>query len=128
MFRVVRPASATISKIYSLTMNLFRHKLIHVAVSLLIATITVSAVTNEANCRSQPGDASFPTSQDFSTFNSSVGGRLIQVVPSAQFCKDLPGGCTDAAWANSVFTGEVPGVMRWVSSFHNYRRWIQFTQ
>jgi hypothetical protein len=93
-------------------MDLFWHNFRHFTVFLLVAT-TGRATTK---CRSQPGDASFPTTQDFSLFNSSLDGRLIHVIPSALFCKDLPGGCTDAVYENSIFTGDVPGAMLQVRS------------
>ena len=93
------------------------YSLLKLAVCVLIVTnahsVTISSRT--LKCRSQPGDASFPTTQDFSEFNSSVDGRLIKVVPSAQVCRDLPGGCTDAVWSNFIFGGDVPGAMLEVS-------------
>jgi hypothetical protein len=37
-------------------------------------------------CRSLPGDANYPSVEDWKSLNSSIGGRLIQGVPLAQIC------------------------------------------
>ncbi|EIM85819.1 FAD-binding domain-containing protein [Stereum hirsutum FP-91666 SS1] len=69
----------------------------------------VQSVSAAGTCRSQPGDADFPTVEEWSALNVSVNGRLISVTPSAKFCEDLP--CTDAEWSSSVFRATIPGAM-----------------
>ena len=53
-------------------------------------------------CRTVPGDPSFPSDEEWNSLNSSVSGRLVKAVPSAQLC-NMHGGCTDAEWT-SVFS------------------------
>lgn len=95
------------------------YPVMHLATYLQVAT-SIALAANSSRCHSQPGDASFPTRQELSAFNSSVNGRLIQVLPSGKVCRDLPGGCTDAVWRNSIFNGAVPGAMLQVK----YCRWF----
>ncbi|KAK3984439.1 isoamyl alcohol oxidase [Cladorrhinum sp. PSN332] len=43
-------------------------------------------------CRSFPGDRSWPTAQDWETLNNTVGGRLIATIPIGAVCHDtFPG-------------------------------------
>ncbi|KAI0012471.1 hypothetical protein F4779DRAFT_567684 [Xylariaceae sp. FL0662B] len=42
--------------------------------------------TNGDNCRCFPGDACWPTSAEWSSFNATVGGRLIATTPIAASC------------------------------------------
>lgn len=80
---------------------------------VLEATFCHSAAA--ARCRNVPGDPGFPTSADWVALNSSVSGRLVAVVPSAQFCRNLPSGaCTDAQWTSSVFRNTIPGALNQV--------------
>jgi hypothetical protein len=60
-------------------------------------------------CRNQPGDPGYPTNSDWSALNDTVGGRLINVVPSAKACLKL--GCTEAQWESGVFRQTIPGSM-----------------
>ncbi|TFK39247.1 hypothetical protein BDQ12DRAFT_722630, partial [Crucibulum laeve] len=63
-------------------------------------------------CRNVPGDPGFPTQIQWASLNASVSGRLVHVVPFAQFCKTLPGGaCTSQQLLSSVFRDEIPGAM-----------------
>jgi hypothetical protein len=78
------------------------------------ANALTESSTISRNCRSQPGDTSFPTERELQSFNQSIEGRLVNVVPSAKFCKQR-GGCTDAEWANAAFMNTVPGAMFQVS-------------
>ncbi len=61
-------------------------------------------------CRTVPGDPSFPSGEEWNSLNSSVSGRLVKVVPSAQFC-NMHGGCTDAEWTSASFRADIPGAM-----------------
>ncbi|KAF8527013.1 FAD-binding domain-containing protein [Hysterangium stoloniferum] len=62
-------------------------------------------------CRTLPGDPSFPSARQIAAFNASVGGRLINVMPSGEFCNSLLGGCTDAEWSSATFKIDIPGAM-----------------
>ncbi|PBK81775.1 FAD-binding domain-containing protein [Armillaria gallica] len=70
-------------------------------------------------CRTAPGDPSFPSSEEWNTLNSSVSGRLVKAVPSAQYC-DMHGGCTDAEWASASFRADIPGAMNMVNWEQDY--------
>ena len=62
-------------------------------------------------CRNRPGDPEFPSAGQWSHLNYTVGGRLLSVIPSAKYCSELPGGCSQAQWTSSGFRGEIPGAM-----------------
>ncbi|KAI0291237.1 FAD-binding domain-containing protein [Multifurca ochricompacta] len=62
-----------------------------------------------AHCRNQPGDPGYPTSADWSAFNNTIDGRLLNVVPSAEACLKL--GCTEAQWSSGIFRQAIPGSM-----------------
>jgi len=67
-------------------------------------------------CRNVPGDPGFPSEEQWSALNSTISGRLVEVVPSAKFCHGLPGGsCTYQQWTSGVFRDEIPGAMNQVS-------------
>jgi hypothetical protein len=72
--------------------------------SLLSIVILVSS-----RCHSQPGDPSFPSKTEWNNLNSTIDGRLLAVLPSAEVCEVLQ--CTDAQWASSVFRSTIPGQM-----------------
>ncbi|PBK73639.1 FAD-binding domain-containing protein [Armillaria solidipes] len=65
-------------------------------------------------CRTVPGDPSFPSGEEWNGLNSSVSGRLVKAVPSAQFC-NMHGGCTDAEWTSASFRADIPGAMNQVN-------------
>ncbi|KAF8528284.1 FAD-binding domain-containing protein [Gautieria morchelliformis] len=87
---------------------------------LFLTTSVVVAAVSAHRCRSQPGDASFPTSHQLAAFNSSIDGRLINVAPSAKLCMTLPGGCTDAEWQSGIFRDNIPGAMLQVNWEQDY--------
>lgn len=66
-----------------------------------------------SRCRSQPGDPDFPSSEDWSSFNGSVGGRLLAVVPSAEYCRKTH--CTQEQWESENFRMLNSGTMLNVS-------------
>ena len=65
-------------------------------------------------CRSRPGDALYPTVEEFTSFNNSVGGRLLSIIPSGEFCHRR-GGCSASQWSDANFRGDIPGAMFEVS-------------
>ncbi|KAK0235527.1 FAD-binding domain-containing protein [Armillaria nabsnona] len=70
-------------------------------------------------CRTAPGDPSFPSGEEWNSLNSSVSGRLVKAVPSAQFC-NMHGGCTDAEWTSASFRADIPGAMNQVNWEQDY--------
>lgn len=58
--------------------------------TLLFVSIVaaVPALSNKASkqCRSFPGDTSWPSPQDWSLFNETLGGKLIATIPIASSC------------------------------------------
>ncbi|SJL12446.1 uncharacterized protein ARMOST_15873 [Armillaria ostoyae] len=70
-------------------------------------------------CRTVPGDPSFPSGEEWNSLNSSVSGRLVKVVPSAQFC-NTHGGCTNAEWISASFRADIPGAMDKVNWEQDY--------
>jgi len=61
------------------------HSFAFLALSLLGGSLAQDAAQG-SNCRCFPGDACWPSDADWSTFNSTVGGRLIKTVPIASVC------------------------------------------
>jgi hypothetical protein len=63
-------------------------------------------------CRNVPGNAGYPKAAAWSKLNATIGGRLVNVVPTAKYCASLPGdACTDAQWTSALFRGTIPGSM-----------------
>ncbi|KAK0457758.1 FAD-binding domain-containing protein [Desarmillaria tabescens] len=75
--------------------------------------------TGARYCRTVPGDPNFPSGEEWNNLNSSISGRLVKAVPSAQFC-DMHGGCTDVEWTSSVFRANIPGAMNQVNLEQDY--------
>ncbi|KAJ7132689.1 FAD-binding domain-containing protein [Mycena filopes] len=71
-------------------------------------------------CRNVPGSPVYPTKAAWDALNATISGRLVGVVPSAEFCATRPGGCTDAEWSSSLFRNGVPGAMNWVNWEQGY--------
>ncbi|KAJ7691179.1 hypothetical protein B0H17DRAFT_1133949 [Mycena rosella] len=79
------------------------------------------------SCCNVPGSPGYPTPAAWDAFNATISGRLVAVVPSAEFCRTLLGGaCTDllkasssihrpptrsARWASGLFRSATPGAM-----------------
>ncbi|KAK0242054.1 FAD-binding domain-containing protein [Armillaria nabsnona] len=70
-------------------------------------------------CRTVPGGPSFPSGEEWNSLNSSVSGRLVEAVPSAQFC-NMHGGYTDAEWTSASFRADIPGAMNQVNWEQDY--------
>ena len=84
------------------------------SISVRIGLVVLSVLGGvSARCRSQPGQAGFPTTDDWAALNETIDGRLITAVPSAKACAEL--GCTDAQWSSAVFRNALPGQMNVVS-------------
>lgn len=74
--------------------------------------------TSTLGCRNIPGSFGFPTAAQWSALNTSLSGRLVTVIPSAQFCKNQ-GGCTLQQFTSSVFRANIPGAMNQVCHLHS---------
>ncbi|KIK57397.1 hypothetical protein GYMLUDRAFT_46272 [Collybiopsis luxurians FD-317 M1] len=81
-----------------------------------------SSSDNDASisCRCAPGDECFPSADTWAHLNTSVSGRLVNVVSSAAYCNNLPAGCSDAQWASSEFRNNLPGAMNQVNWEQDY--------
>ncbi|KAF7349910.1 FAD-binding domain-containing protein [Mycena venus] len=67
---------------------------------------------NHQTCRNVPGSAGYPKAAAWSKLNATIGGRLVNVIPTAKYCARLPGGtCTDAQWTSALFRSTIPGSM-----------------
>ncbi|KAK0186761.1 hypothetical protein F5146DRAFT_1143157 [Armillaria mellea] len=86
---------------------------------LSVVLFLCASFTGARYCRTVPRDPSFPSAEEWNSLNSSVSGRLVKVVPSAQFC-DMHGGCTDAEWTSSSFRADIPGAMNYVNWEQDY--------
>lgn len=63
-----------------------------------------------SNCRNVPGDPGYPTNEQWAALNTTVSGRLVEIVPFVEFC-DTQGGCTAKQSSSSSFRAGVPGAM-----------------
>ncbi|KAK7961172.1 hypothetical protein PG988_012386 [Apiospora saccharicola] len=83
----------------------------------LTAEVAAAASTPSSpstfSCRVLPGDADWPTPQDWQDLNSTVGGRLIEAVPRESVCHDAPYNRYDAgACAELQKTFDFPKLAR----------------
>lgn len=84
--------------------------------SLLLLAGQLTLQVASLSCRNLPGDPNFPPPAIWDTFNASIDGRLLAVVPTAKFCHELPAGqCEETMWESSEFRAGVPGAMDNVS-------------
>jgi hypothetical protein len=83
---------------------------------LLPLSLIFSLVSGRSTsqCFTQPGDPRFPTATEFASFNATIDGRLMNVVPSAKFCQSL-GGCSDDQWFDGNFRNDIIGATLQVS-------------
>lgn len=88
------------------------------AAAALVLLALGHAQTVCARCRARPGSSNWPTQSDWDSLNSTVDGRLVAVVPSAQECAEL--GCTDAQWFSATFRNTLPGQMNVVRACEYY--------
>ena len=85
-------------------------------VSLFVCrAITSSSIVTQSpltlsTCRNVPGSPGYPTNEQWTAFNNTVSGQLVEVVPFVKFC-NTQGGCTEEQSASSSFRAGVPGEM-----------------
>lgn len=56
--------------------------------SLSLSAEVESASTNGSDCRCFPGDACWPSTDEWNSLNKTVNGRLIATIPLAAACHD----------------------------------------
>jgi hypothetical protein len=61
--------------------------LVLASVSLLPLAVATAA-TKDKTCKCFPGDACWPSEQEWNAFNATVGGRLIKTIPLGSPCHD----------------------------------------
>ncbi|KIY69070.1 FAD-binding domain-containing protein [Cylindrobasidium torrendii FP15055 ss-10] len=77
------------------------------AFSILLVFVSLGNALAQSGCRASLSDVGEDAWQQL---NASTNGRLVAVVPSAQYCYDV--GCTDEQWVSSTWRGEnMPGSM-----------------
>ncbi|KAF7340731.1 FAD-binding domain-containing protein [Mycena sanguinolenta] len=83
------------------------------AVLFVVCTLHFSLAHEKREiCRNVPGSVGYPKAAAWSKLNATIGGRLVQVVPTAKYCASLPGAaCTDAQWTSALFRSTIPGSM-----------------
>jgi hypothetical protein len=86
------------------------------AFSLLVCTLSthfwLAHKEKHQTCHNVPSNAGYPKAAAWSKLNATIGGRLVNVVPTAKYCASLPGGaCTGAQWTSALFRGTIPGSM-----------------
>ncbi|KAJ7056671.1 FAD-binding domain-containing protein [Mycena amicta] len=81
------------------------------SLGLAVLSFLTGAEALSKACRNVPGSPGYPTLAEWGAFNASISGRLVSVVPSAEWCQQR-GGCTDAEWDSAVFrSANIPGSM-----------------
>ncbi|KAJ6556385.1 FAD-binding domain-containing protein [Mycena capillaripes] len=81
-------------------------------VLFLVCTLSAHFSLAHHTCRNVPGSAGYPNATAWSKLNATIGGRLVNAVPTAKYCASLPGGaCTDAQWTSALFRSRNPGSM-----------------
>ncbi|KAK8108439.1 FAD binding domain protein [Apiospora sp. TS-2023a] len=91
-----------------------RHGFLAAGLAALMAELAAGAATpSSTSCRVLPGDADWPTPQDWQDLNKTVGGRLIESVPRESVCHDAPYNRYDAeACAELQKTFDFPKLAR----------------
>ncbi|KAJ7646287.1 FAD-binding domain-containing protein [Mycena polygramma] len=83
--------------------------------SLLILSYTLGGHSwnlTSSRCRNIPGSATYPNASAWTALNDTISGRLVNVVPSAKYCANLPSGaCTDEEWTSALFRITIPGAL-----------------
>ncbi|KAF8527001.1 FAD-binding domain-containing protein [Hysterangium stoloniferum] len=75
--------------------------------SLILSSVSGKSTSQ---CFTQPGDPRFPTTAELASFNATIDGRLMNVVPSVKFCESI-GGCSDAQWSDGNFKNDIIGAL-----------------
>ena len=74
-------------------------------------------VVTASTYRNVPGDPGFPSNEAWTALNTSIGGKLVPVVPSAKYCQI--NNCTTTQRTSLTFrVNHMPGAMNQVSPFH----------
>lgn len=95
-----------------------RHGFLAAGLAALAPELAAGATTlspgSTSSCRVLPGDADWPTLQDWQDLNKTVGGRLIEIVPRESVCHDAPYNRYDAeACAELQETFDFPTLARY---------------
>ncbi|KAF8527009.1 FAD-binding domain-containing protein [Hysterangium stoloniferum] len=77
---------------------------------LPLCLVSLVSGRSTSQCFTQPGDLRFPTATELASFNATIDGRLMNVIPSAKFCQSL-GGCSDTQWSDGNFRNDIIGAM-----------------
>lgn len=56
----------------------------------VVLCMALAGAAAQTSCKYIPGDEGWPASNDWSTLNDTVGGRLIATVPQASVCHTSP--------------------------------------
>ncbi len=74
-------------------------------------------------CRCYPGDSCWPSNNDWTSLNRTVGGRLVRAIPPGAVCYDTfegiptknPTKCAEVAsqWTNSSWAYVFPSISAW---------------
>ena len=89
----------------ALLISLFVCRALVTSTSFVAQTPQISST-----CRNVPGNPGYPTNEQWAALNTTVSGRLVQVVPFVEFC-NAQGGCTAEQSSSSSFRAGVPGAM-----------------
>ncbi|KAJ3575466.1 hypothetical protein NP233_g1083 [Leucocoprinus birnbaumii] len=81
---------------------------------LILAAYTACA----QRCRNIPGSPGYPTTTEWDALDSSVGGRLVQALPSGEVCRLTL--CSTADWTSANWRNTVPGAMNQVNWEQDY--------
>jgi hypothetical protein len=60
-----------------------------------LATLTSTVLASDDQCRCFPGDECWPSASKWSSFNETLGGKLIATVPLAAVCHNSNSSCPD---------------------------------
>ncbi|KAI0036628.1 FAD-binding domain-containing protein [Vararia minispora EC-137] len=77
---------------------------------LVFILLLVQAYSVLARCRTPPDAPYFPSASDWAHLDRQVDGRLLQITPSAQACREMQD-CTSERWMSSSFRSGLPGQM-----------------
>jgi hypothetical protein len=80
-------------------------------------------MSNTSRCKTYPGDARWPTDQEWDTFDSLLGRSLVPTVPIAAPCYDTQWGPKDLEKCNAVVNGFTKADTQYVS-FQSGWHWL----
>ncbi|KAJ6093350.1 hypothetical protein N7486_008639 [Penicillium sp. IBT 16267x] len=96
-------------------------------VSILLS-VTVGA-QQSTHCRCRPHDSCWPSQQEWSALNDTLGNKLVAVRPAASVCSPEEfnaAACKNVKdlWTDSVWRSSQPGAVQW----ENWEAWPQHNQ